>query len=161
MKQATGNIWTWPADATVITTNGTRKTTNGACVMGAGTAKQARDHFPNLDFYLGRLIGEYGNRTFHLGIWAWHRVWPFKEPPLPLEAYRLVAFPVKHHWKEQADPDLIEKSARELVSMTDKFGWTSVVMPRPGCGNGHLPWSLVEGIIEPILDDRFTVLELA
>jgi hypothetical protein len=32
-----------------------------------------------------------------------------------------------------------------------------VLLPRPGCGNGHRTWDEVCPVIEPILDDRFTV----
>jgi len=53
---------------------------------------------------------------------------------------------------------LIRQSARQLVEMADKFGWGSVVLPRPGCGNGGLDWDDVRPILEAILDDRFTVV---
>lgn len=33
-----------------------------------------------------------------------------------------------------------------------------LILPRPGCGNGRLRWEDVRKILEPILDDRFTVV---
>ena len=138
MKEATGNLWDYPAQVRAITTNGFVKN-NGECVMGRGCAKEARDKFPGLAIYLGQMIKAHGNRCFNLG-------------------NGLVSFPVKHNWWEKADPDLIVQSAHQLVTMADKFGWKSVVIPRPGCGNGQLNWDDVKKVIEPILDDRFTII---
>lgn len=42
--------------------------------------------------------------------------------------------------------------------MADKFGYSEVVLPRPGAGNGGLEWKDVRPILEEILDDRFTIL---
>jgi hypothetical protein len=79
---------------------------------------------------------------------------------------RLFTFPVKYHWKEQANLALIVQSAHQLVSLVDCSPLTvgtkleHVYLPRPGCGNGGLMWSVVIHFIQPILDDRFTVVEI-
>lgn len=142
MRQATGDLWHLAKNSIlVITTNGAVRK-DGACVMGRGIALEAAQTFPDLPFLLGKYIKKYGNRCFNLGKWG---------------EYQLVSFPVKHHWKEEADIRLISRSAKQLIEMSDKFGWKEVFMPRPGCGNGRLLWKDVEPVLVPILDDRFIV----
>ena len=138
MIEVTGNLWEYPADIRVITTNGTVKK-NGECVMGRGCAAEAKQRWPDLPLMLGQAIRGLGNEAFFL---------PFDTG--------LVTFPVKHSWYQKADITLIEQSARKIASMRaleDK----RVVLPRPGCGNGHLDWNDVKLILAPILDDRFHV----
>lgn len=151
MKQLTGvNLWEVPADLHVITTNGTVKM-NGACVMGRGCAREAKYMYPSLDLKLGRMVKDSGNIVHFLNF----------TPARPNVDYphRLASFPVKHNWWEQADTYLIERSAKQLVELVNTTpGIMSVVMPRPGCGNGQLNWQDVRPLIEPILDDRFTVV---
>jgi len=127
----------------LVTTNG-HIARAGRCVMGCGCAREARDRFPGLDRKLARLLAEHGNR-------------PMRLMRLP-DGSDLASFPVKHHWKERADPDLIEASARLLVEIADRFQYERVFLPRPGCGNGRLPWPSVRERIEPLLDDRFVIL---
>lgn len=143
MKEATGNLWTHPAQIRAITTNGYVKA-NGECVMGRGCAKEARDTFPGIAKRLGDLIRQHGNRCFLL-------------VTTPL-GNGIASFPVKHTWSQPADIELIRKSCGEISAMADKFGWTDILLPRPGCGNGQLSWDDVRPVIEPLLDDRFTVI---
>lgn len=72
----------------------------------------------------------------------------------------LVIFPVKHAWYEPADLDLIRQSAIELLTLTAAQGWKTVLLPRPGCGNGQLTWDQVRPVIAPFLNDRFVVVHL-
>ena len=142
MIEVVGNLWEFPADVRVITTNGfIRK--DGACVMGRGCALEAKNKFPGIEHVLGAKIKAYGNHVFFLG-------------------EGLYSFPVKHNWYEKADIDLIRKSAEELaMCVSDGFEDVKepvVVLPRPGCGNGQLKWYEVKPILEPILDDRFHII---
>lgn len=152
MKEAFGNIWDMvgPDDILVITTNGfVRK--DGSAVMGRGIAYQATQRDLDVAARLGILLQEYGN---HVHI--------IHENPLWL------SFPVKHHWKEQADIELIERSTKELTEVIqDEITYkhwkdhnikSLVYLPRPGCGNGRLSWNDVRPVIEPYLDDRFVVV---
>ena len=124
----------------VITTNGiVRK--DGACVMGRGVALQAAQRFPDLPFVLGAAIEVDGNH-----------VHAFRD-------FRVFSFPVKQHWIEPADPDLIQQSARQLWYAFWKMHLDKVYLVRPGCGNGQLKWEDVKPLIAPILDDRFIVVE--
>ncbi len=148
MKEAFGNIWDMvtPDDALVITTNGfVRK--DGSAVMGRGIALQATQRDEEVSKRLGYMITRYGNHVHYI-----------RDEPL------WFSFPVKHHWKEQADLKLIERSAQELV---EKFNSAFMelphkcYLPRPGCGNGRLKWEDVKPVIEPYLDDRFVVVTYA
>jgi hypothetical protein len=140
MLEASGNIWDYEADAIVITTNGTTKK-DGSAVMGRGVAEQAKESFPGIDRTLGELLEQYGLQV--------HLVW--QNP-------NIVAFPVKRDWWEKASLGLIARSALELVELADVMNWTTVIMPRPGCGNGRLRWQDVSKVLSDILDDRFVVV---
>lgn len=144
MKEVTGNLWTYPADVRVITTNGFVKK-NGEAVMGRGCALEAAKKYPSLPKVLGDHIKSNGNHVSWLyGCDRGELLW---------------SFPVKHNWYEKADLTLIERSARELYNeFNAKKSVKVVVLPRPGCGNGQLNWNDVRPILEPILDDRFHVI---
>lgn len=134
-----------PCDARCITTNGYVKK-NGKGVMGRGVAKAMANLYPDAPAWLGRNLEKNGN---HVGI--------LRQPDLDdLIAY--VNFPTKHHWRELADLDLIVRSCHELMTLISEQSWTKVLLPRPGCGNGCLPWNKVKETIEPILDDRVWVV---
>lgn len=100
---------------------------------------------PAIEYRLGELLGQYGNRVFRLGA-------------LP-DGSHGASFPVKHHWREQADLDLIERSAHQLVELAGKFGYNAL-FPRPGCGNGARSWPRdVKPLLEKFLfDERFVVI---
>lgn len=117
--------------------------------MGRGVAKQACDHYFAMQITLGKAILMYGNHVLIL----FENTGVANEPAL-------VSFPVKYEWDQLANLDLILRSTKELVTLTDQKGWTQVVLPRPGCGNGHRKWREVRPILQPLLDDRFTVVTL-
>lgn len=148
MKEIVGNLWDHDgvADAICITTNSiVRK--DGACVMGRGCALEAKQRYPGIDYTLGFLIELHGNKPMVIR--------PGKGPTW------ICSFPVKHHWKAPAEPELIEASARLFVQTVDYMKWSNIVLPRPGCGNGQLSWDDVRSILEPILDDRFSIITFA
>lgn len=143
-NEVIGNMWDIPADAYCITTNGFVKT-NGEAVMGAGCAKEAAKKWPYLPKLLGTLLST-GN----------HVEWVPMDPKDNI-GY-LVFFPVKHNWWEAADLKLIEQSANDLMKGIEHRGFKKVLLPRPGCGNGRLKWEDVKAVLEPILDERVTVV---
>jgi hypothetical protein len=150
MREATGNLWTHPADVRVITTNGFVKK-NGQAVMGRGCALEAvkgtryNGAWPGLPSILGAIIQSDGNHVSFLGACV--------TPATGI----LVSFPVKHLWMQKADIDLIKRSAEELARGIAHDG-SRIVMPRPGCGNGRLKWEDVKPIIEGILPDNVVVI---
>lgn len=140
MVEVRGNLWDYPANVRVVTTNGATRS-DGKAVMGRGCAREAKERYPGVDSYLGLELQRNGNHVTALmdaGDWL------------------LLSYPVKHHWKQLADPELIVRSAHELVAMVTPDD--VVVMPRPGCGNGGLRWEDIKPLLEPILDDRFHVI---
>lgn len=141
MKEIRGNLWDyWTAldTAVVITTNGTVKK-NSECVMGKGCAFEAAQKIPGIAKTLGHLIEEKGNHVYYMG-------------------HGIFSFPVKHNWWEPADLSLIKRSAYELVELANTLSLKSVIIPRPGCGNGWLRWNDVKAVLEKIFDDRFAVI---
>lgn len=144
MQEVNGNIWDYHKLGRwiIITTNGdTRK--DGACVMGRGVAKDAKDKFPKLPFELGaKLVG--GNNVY------------------VFDTYKIITLPVKHHWRDSADLQLIERSLKQLVKWADtprKHG--RFYLTRLGCGNGKRDWlTEVKPLCEKYLDDRFVVVEI-
>lgn len=148
MIEVTGDLWEYPADVRVITTNGTVKK-NGECVMGRGCAWEAKQKYPNLASSLGLHIQNKGNCVGIIRT-------PDAAPPV--KHTWLVSFPVKHAWFQKADPLLIVSSAIELVELADNKSWQRIVIPRPGCGNGKLQWADVRELLKPILDDRFHII---
>jgi len=143
MIEAHGDLWEYPADAYVITTNGAVRK-DGAAVMGRGVALQAKQKFPGIDRELGRLLSNYG-----------FNCWIVNKDPI------VISFPVKFHWNEKADPLLIMKSLYELwdivTNMLARKENMVVAMPRPGCGNGQLKWEDIKPLVS-FLDDRFVVV---
>lgn len=143
MKEIKGNMFKLLTeyDAICITTNGTVKK-DGCAVMGRGCALEAKRLWWRIDKRLGGLIELNGNITQILGT---------------VGNCKIIAFPVKHHWSQEADLELIEKSARKLVEITGEN--EKVLIPRPGCGNGKLDWKDVRPVLEEILDDRFYIID--
>lgn len=149
MLEASGNIFDFPhkhnhTEAICVTTNGIVKK-DGRAVMGAGVAKAFRDKFKNIDLRLAEHIRKNGNVT---GVIC------------SVDGYYIISFPTKNDWVNDSDIDLIKQSAILAKSLADNLKLTDIWLPRPGCANGHLQWSDVKKVIEPILDDRFTIVTL-
>lgn len=136
MKEKTADLWEEPADYRIITTNGTI-TKDGYAVMGRGVAYQAKQRYPGLERLLGSLLQEHGNHVMRI------------------QQYKLITFPVKHHWWDRADLNLIARSVRELRDMIDPG--VRYVMVRPGCGNGRLTWGQVHPLMWPLYDNVIIV----
>lgn len=161
------DLWTEPADARCITTNGFVKV-NGALVMGAGVAGQAQARYPNFPKVAGNAVKTHGNivmafRNDELRKNAWeeyNRSMTHGKVPSQLEWF--ITFPVKHVWYDDADLALIKRSAEQLMTLIDEPAFRpifkKILLPRPGCGNGRLTWEQVEPVISPILDDRVVVI---
>ena len=143
VRELIGDIWTlanrdhaW----VVITTNGDVRH-DYLAVMGRGIAREAAIRFPRLLAELGERIALTGNHLHHF------------------DAYELITFPVKHHWRELAALRLIERSARELAVYASEIN-RPVYLVRPGCGNGGLHWDAVRPRLEPYLSgEKYAIIE--
>jgi hypothetical protein len=144
MKEIYGDMWDYMRDGNilVITTNGTIKR-NGCAVMGRGNALQASRRFQGIEETLGFKLKLHGNRCFIL---------------IDRPEFKIVSFPVKRNWYEKADLELIRKSAHDLDMIVSMFNWQNVIVPRPGVGNGGLQWENVKDVLEPVFDDRFSII---
>lgn len=143
MEEHMDDIWSaWKLGFyIIIPTNGFVKK-NGEAVMGRGLAWQASQKFPTLPKELGDRIKSCGNMVF------------------VFMKYRIITFPVKHNWMEDADPELIKLSAIYLqdIFKDNLMGLpTPVFVPKVGCGNGKLNWTNVKPILDKILDDKFVL----
>ncbi len=152
------NLWAVRADWLCFTSNGERKS-DGAAVMGAGCAREARDRFPGIDARLGTLLASGGNHVHDLGIWTVDGA----------GERRVLSLPTKHRWRDASDIDLIRRSCRELRALACKYaspdggGWALpvVALPRPGCHNGRLGWAVVKPVVEEELPEpSFVVVSL-
>ncbi|GIW56217.1 MAG: ADP-ribose-binding protein [Nitrospiraceae bacterium] len=133
------DLWTVRDAPIGITTNGS-VTRAGLAVMGRGCALEAARRIPTIRRELGARLRETGNHVY----------W--------FPAHEIFTFPVKHRCNERADLVLIRQSARELATLANALGWTRVILPRPGCGNGGLTWDGVRPILADLLDDRFVIV---
>lgn len=138
MIEVGGNLWDYldqPFCMICITTNGTVKR-DGSCVMGRGCALEAAKRIPGIAQILGKKIRDTGNSVH----WIKDTLW---------------SFPVKHNWWEKADLVLIKQSVRELtaIATSEAYKHNTFVLPRPGCGNGHLLWEDVRPLLLSLPDN--------
>lgn len=140
-KYKFGNMWNTydNADNFIITTNSYIKN-NGALVMGAGIAKQARDKKNGIDKYFGNLIEK---ECGHLGVYG--TIIPNKT--------KIGLFQVKKHFKNKADLSLIINSMNQLRAYAEIFNDEEIHLNYPGIGNGKLKICEVEPIIQHLPDN--------
>lgn len=141
MTEINGDIWEYHSQnfPIIVPTNGAVNS-QGKCVMGAGIAKEAAEKFPGLPLKVGKHIKRFGNRGAFF------------------DEFGIFTFPTKHHWNLDSDPDLIHMSCKNLMLSSNFYGFTSIYMPRVGCGNGKLLWEDVEPILDSVLDSRFIIV---
>jgi len=143
MLEIQGNLWDYYDRGywVCITTNG-YVNSRGQAVMGRGSALEAVQRFPGIRERLAASISTVGNRL------------------VLFSNLRLIIFPVKHVWYQQADIKLIQRSCEQLTEVMNALPKIRppVILPRPGCGNGGLEWSVVREEVEPLLDDRVHII---
>lgn len=139
-------------DLFLITTNAYVKA-NGALIMGAGIAQQARDRYPGLPVALGKPIEaickaqENFYATYGLLV---SPKWP---------GAKVGAFQVKYHYNSRADLRLIQLSTYMLIDWCHKHPKAQVALNYPGIGLGGLSVKDVEPIIGA-LPDTVTIYTL-
>jgi hypothetical protein len=134
MRLIVGDLWHYykkPRIVVCVTTNGTVRK-DGHLVMGRGCALEAMQRIPGLALGLGQAILKSGNK-----------IYPYREG----RSIRLMTFPVKHQWYEDADLNLIRRSALQLKKIAEQNPEVRFLLPRPGCGNGRLSWTQVKPLL--------------
>ena len=148
-------------DAICITTNG-MYLTDGRAAMGGGCAGVCAKRWPETAIRLGTCLKNFStNVPFVIG--ALDEEGNYIEPKLPMIKARqfktlIFSFPTIDNLMDGAKLNLIEKSAKELKILVDRFELKGIVCPRPGVGIGGLNWADVKTVIEPYMDDRFTIV---
>jgi hypothetical protein len=182
MIEIYGNIFDFDGDAICLTTNGqTRR--DGAAVMGRGVAKQATELWPGIEYRVGEVLNAHGNHTSL--ITTWNQDWDSPKIPLiglpksravapsewPRVPFHIFILPVKRHWRDKADLQLIENSLLTLAYLVKNHKAAGpatakrdrlrrVALPRPGCGNGGLKWGDVQPLVHTMLPGKeFIVIE--
>ena len=145
MKNKIGNIWKEDLDVVCITTNG--DIGKKGLIMGKGIALEALQRFPGIERILADHVIRFGN------VPCLYRNYPL------IKEMHIISIPTKHHWHNHSDIMLIDNSIKMLVGIANAHpNFRKIGLPRPGCGNGGLPWELVvKPLIEPLLDDRFII----
>lgn len=143
MIEVFGDLWTYPTDFRVITTNGSVRS-DGRAVMGRGCAKEATTRYPHLARLLGERLRARGNHVHF-----------FSDVELK-DRLGLFTFPVKHAWRDVADLDLIRRSTEEFAR--ELLASATYVLPRPGCGNGQRTWDEVRPLVA-VLPDNVRVID--
>ena len=132
MIERTGDIWTSPHEYKIIRTNGTVRS-DGTLIMNKGEALKALTQYPVIGKEIAEYIISYGNIPMHI------------------QPYRLLTFPIKNHWMDNPDVELIKQSAIKVYNLLPRE--TTAAMERPS----KKLWNVIKPEIENILDDRFYI----
>lgn len=150
MQEVWGDIWEYyEQGAWVIITTNASLTKSGQAVMGRGVALQAAERCPTLRSRLGAFL-----RTIDRSAEA------ETIPCVAFEDLRLICLPVKWNFYDDAEIELVESGARHCMQLLDELGIATIYSVKPGCGSGHLDWTLVQAVLEPIFDQRVTIVDL-
>jgi hypothetical protein len=148
-------------DAICITTNG-MYLTDGRAAMGGGCAGVCAKRWPETAFRLGKCLKNFlTNVPFAIG--ALDVDGEYIEPNLKMIKEKkfktlIFSYPTIDNLMDGAKINLIENSAKELRKLVDRFELKGIMVPRPGVGIGGLNWADVKTVIEPHMDDRFTIV---
>ena len=143
MREEVGDIWQQHSQGHWIglATNG-EISASGAAVMNPGLATIAALRFPPLKQQLGELLAQSGNH-----------VYAFPD-------YRLFTIPTTHLPAKHSDPELITRSAKELLRYVNHMNLTTLYTVPLGCGPKHLEWTTIQTLLNRIWDDRFIILTM-
>lgn len=143
-----GDIWDFDGPILnwiVIPTN-TQIKNDGDAIMGRGLALEANTKYSILATNYGYFLSHSVNKTV----------------PYFCSITNLILFPIKIHWHDDSDMDLIitncKMMADRILELHLSGKESHVYLPALGCGNGKLSWNDVAAAIRPILSDRFTVV---
>lgn len=131
-------------DAICIPVNGIVKQ-NRCAVMGIGIAKAANSRY-GLSYELGKHITEIGNTPFVFSAKGYKNC-------------KLISFPTKDHWNDDADINLIKQSAEQLIELCNNNNIKRCYIDVTDGSCRPLDWEHdLEPVLSPILDDRFIIV---
>jgi macro domain-containing protein len=168
MKETKGNLFDLMlhdgVDGIGILTN-QNYTLDGRACMSGGCAKECADRFPQTSFRLAKCLKNFGtNVPFVIG--AVDVEGKYLEPNHKMIKGKqfkslIFSFPTINDLMVGASLELIKNSSQEMVNMANRYDLAGIVVPRMGCGIGGLSWTDVKQVVEPILDNRFTIVSFA
>lgn len=145
MKLKVGEMWNYPADVYLCTTNGVLSGRD-ELIMGKGSALDMKKKYPNSPKLFGKKILEEatpGRVNLKYGL-----IYAELETPLPW----IGAFQTKYHYNSRSYIDLIKLSTSMLKQFA-LFTSKEIVLPYPGIGNGGLKEENVYEIIQELPDN--------
>jgi hypothetical protein len=148
-------------EAICVTTNG-EVDDSGEAAMWGGCAGVCRKRYPQSSFRLGKCLKNFNINVPYI-IGALDDSYEYFEPNIKMVRNHdfkclIFSFPTIDDLMSGAKLDLIENSARELKVLVDRFQLKNIVSARMGSGIGGLNWKDVKPVVEPYLDDRFTIV---
>jgi O-acetyl-ADP-ribose deacetylase (regulator of RNase III) len=148
-------------DAICITTNG-HYTKGGLAVMGGGCAGVCAKRWPETAQRLGKMLKDFGSNIPYV-IGALDEDGNLLELSAELiknKKYKVLifSFPTINNLMDGSNIQLIKQSATIMMDHVKRFDLKGVMLPRPGVGIGGLNWKEVKEAIDPILDDKFTIV---
>lgn len=170
MQEATGDCWELAlaanADAVCVLTNMTvgswKEYKERALVMGGGQAREAREIYEELPERWGARYDRFWRNMEEGDAPTPVLIEPKETLSGPMgvkNPFAVVSFPTKTHPSEESNLNLVRRGAYDLVAIAGVNEWKNIICPRPGCGLGGLDWNTqVKPLLEPIWDDRFTVV---
>ena len=148
-------------DAICITTNG-QYTIQGPACMGGGCAGVCARRWPETANRLGMLLRQFKqNLPFVIGALDENgELLTLTKDTIKERQFKclIFSFPTIHNIINGSNLQLIKQSATLIKDYVEQFGLKNVMVPRPGVGIGGLSWAEVKPAIEPIFDDRFTIV---
>lgn len=149
-------------DAICITTNG-HWTLDGKAAMGGGCAGVCRETYPQTCENLGLLLKKNSPANVPFLIGAVGEDLKYKDHVQAVQDRNfkclIFSFPTIDDFITGADLQLIHRSSVIMVQYANAYKMRRILVPRMGSGIGGLDWYReVKPLVEPILDDRFTIV---
>jgi O-acetyl-ADP-ribose deacetylase (regulator of RNase III) len=133
LKYVSSNLFDSPAQTLV-------NTVNVVGVMGKGIAAEFKRRYPGM---FRRYAEHCKNGSLDIGKLYLYRT-----------ANKLILnFPTKKHWRHPSRLEYIEAGLKKFVDTYAAHGIVSISFPQLGCGNGGLPWSEVQPLMQRYLKD--------
>lgn len=154
VKYEYGNMWeSWgkPWSLFLVTTNASIRR-DGRLVMGRGIAKQLNDKDRAWARLLGARIEEVNKKheDYGLAILTDHEIRKQLGTYKAFPHFSVGAFQVKRHYRDAAEPKLIELAVKQLRELCLSEPNLTVNLNYPGIGFGRLSEAVVAPLLKPL-----------